>query len=514
MPSATVDKFRAARRVGTPIVAIKSPDPLATIASIEASFPAEKQPAILLWDCSRGIRANNDQGVEVLSAFATEAHVEDPAELVGADAAFSAAWSIPGASDDNPAGTILFAINGHLFLQEPRVIQAIANLRDAWKPDGRTFVLVGHDVQLPPELASDVLVLDEPLPDRAELEAIVRKQYADAKQSYPSLPNPTPETLTAATDALLGIAAFPAEQSVAMSLNKSGLKTTDLWERKRQMVEQNQGLSVWRGGETFKDVSGLANAKRLLTGILRGNDPPLVIVRMEEVEKAMAGAQGNGDNTGVSQRQHGELLTWQEDDRVTGLLMVGVAGCGKSLISKAAGGELGIPTVTLNLAAMQNSLVGASEANLRNAIKVVRAVGQGRVLLLASCNDHTALSPEFRSRFNLGIMVFDLPDAEERDGIWRINEATYKVKGPRPNDTGWTGREIRQCAEMAWRMNCSLRDASDFVVPVSVSSADKIDNLRTMANGRFISASYPGVYKKAHKIQADSKNVGRGIELD
>ncbi len=54
-----------------------------------------------------------------------------------------------------------------------------------------------------------------------------------------------------ALDALLGLAAFPAEQVLAMSLSRTGLDLDQLWERKRQVIEQAPGLSVWRGGETF-----------------------------------------------------------------------------------------------------------------------------------------------------------------------------------------------------------------------------------------------------------------------
>ena len=61
-----------------------------------------------------------------------------------------------------------------------------------------------------------------------------------------------------AVDALLGLAAFPAEQVVAMSLSKRGLDHDQLWERKRQVIEQAPGLTVWRGGEAFTDVGGCA----------------------------------------------------------------------------------------------------------------------------------------------------------------------------------------------------------------------------------------------------------------
>jgi hypothetical protein len=50
-----------------------------------------------------------------------------------------------------------------------------------------------------------------------------------------------------------------------MSLVKRELDTADLWERKRQIIEQTPGLSVWRGGETFEDIGGVENVKINIT---------------------------------------------------------------------------------------------------------------------------------------------------------------------------------------------------------------------------------------------------------
>ena len=52
-----------------------------------------------------------------------------------------------------------------------------------------------------------------------------------------------------AVDALLGLAAFPAEQVLAMSLSKKGLDLEQLWERKRQVIERHAGsqrVAGWR----------------------------------------------------------------------------------------------------------------------------------------------------------------------------------------------------------------------------------------------------------------------------
>ena len=74
-----------------------------------------------------------------------------------------------------------------------------------------------------------------------------------------------------------------------------------------------------------------------------------------------------------------------------------------------------------------------------------------------------------------------------------------------PGDDGWTGAEIRQCCDIASRLGCDLQEAAMYVVPVSVSARDIISTLRTQALGRYISASYPGLYRELEKRVDTSK---------
>ena len=97
-------------------------------------------------------------------------------------------------------------------------------------------------------------------------------------------------------DALIGLAAFPAEQVLAMSLSKNGLDLDRLWERKCQAVEQTPGLTIWRGGETFDQIGGCENIKRFLAAVLLGREAPRVIVFVDEIEKAFVGHFVNPGN--------------------------------------------------------------------------------------------------------------------------------------------------------------------------------------------------------------------------
>jgi SpoVK/Ycf46/Vps4 family AAA+-type ATPase len=218
-----------------------------------------------------------------------------------------------------------------------------------------------------------------------------------------------------------------------------------------------------------------------------------VVVFVDEIEKAFAGT--GTDLSGVKTEMTGTILSWMQDREADGLLLLGPPGAAKSAIAKATGNTAGIPTISFDLAAMQNSLVGASAERLRMALQIVDAVSQGRSLWIATCNSISSLPPELRRRFTLGTFFFDLPTAEERDAIWRIYLKKFGVNGELPDDAGWTGAEIKECCRKAARLGISLHESASYIVPMSRSAGEQIKSLRMQSSGKFINASFPGVYQ-------------------
>lgn len=476
----STDEFRsvlkAARRAGTPLIAIRTADPASAIAQGTVSMNGKGEVPVLCWDILGSFTSRNEPGRTALTKLLGEGSVA----LGPADALASA--------QKLAKDTILFFLNPQRVWEQADVLQGIWNLRDNFKTNGQTLVLITTPgAALPAELQSDVMVIDEPLPSPRELEALVNDTFEAAGLSAPE-----EETVAKTVDALVGLAAFPAEQVLAMSLSKTGLNLERLWDRKRQAVERTPGLTIWRGGETFDDIGGCENIKRFLSAVLRGHESPRVIVFVDEIEKAFAGS--GTDTSGVKTEMTGTMLSWMQDRGADGVIFIGPPGAAKSAVAKAAGATAGIPTVAFDLSAMQSSLVGGSGERLRTALQVVDAISQGRSLWIATCNSITSLPPELRRRFTLGTFFFDLPSVEERGAIWNIYRRRWDLNGNQPDDEGWTGAEIKECCRKAWRLNLPLVESATYIVPVSRSAADQIEALRRQASGRFLSASHPGIY--------------------
>lgn len=500
-----VARVLKARRVSVPILSITTADPGETIAAItKAANPAP----VIAWDIVRGFLGHNESGIVAVKSLIGEL---DPTKS-DPQLAIELALRLP-------EGAVLFVHLAPEWLKFPGFVQAVWNLRDQYKGNHRLLVLLGVQLTLPAALTNDVISFDEPLPAPEELAAIVEELHTAAEMPLDLAREFDVAIREHATEALTGLSAFQAEQVAALCLTKAGLDLDALWERKRRTIEQTPGLKVWRGGERFDSIGGVEVVKDFTRRIVTGNARPNAIVFIDEIEKMLAGSAG--DTSGVSQDQLGQILSYMQDQNASGMIFIGPPGAAKSAVAKAAGNEAGIPTIQLDLGGAKGSLVGESEEKLRQALKVISAVSNGRSLWIATCNRIGSLPPELRRRFTCGTFFFDLPSIGERWEIWRLYQEQYRsrgVPGISKEESGlvelpWTGAEIRQCFDLAWRLGCTLTEASAFIVPVAIAAADAIEQLRQQADGRFLSASYGGPYRLHRDPSNGQTRPGRKLEL-
>jgi SpoVK/Ycf46/Vps4 family AAA+-type ATPase len=237
--------------------------------------------------------------------------------------------------------------------------------------------------------------------------------------------------------------------------------------------------------------------------------------------------------------------------KARGILLLGVPGSGKSCFAKALGKETSRPTLLLDMGMLLGSLVGQSDANLRHALRIADAMapcvlfcdeiekalsgvgsqgGSGvatrlfgnlltwlsdhdsDVFFIGTANDIARLPPEFvrAERFD-GTFFVDLPQGKEKDTIWAMYRQLFAIpeSQARPDDTDWTGAEVRSCCRLAALLAVPLTQAAHQVVPVAVTAAEAVVRLRSWASGRCLSASSPGIYRHGNVGSQPSRKIRR-----
>jgi hypothetical protein len=526
-----LEQFESARRRSVPILAIRTADQAATAATIINFSDLHKHP-VVQWDAARGITPTGPR-VPKKGGKAGE-YENTPARQRSEDALAEAKVDGPStlrfasamvAAERLPPNTVLLVHNAHRQLSGTDVatashLQGVANLRNLYKQNFRMLALLSHGFTVPTEIEHDVVTIAHELPDDTALGTIVDRLYASAQAGTPGMPALDADVRTRAIDALSGLSDFAAEQAFVLALTEHGLDMSRLWAQKRALIENTRGLKVYTGGDRFADIAGYDYVKARLLARKHARQRIGVVVWVDEGSDAMAMAEH--DTSGVQQDQQRVLLTAMENKGWKGMIMTGVAGAGKSALSRAVGNEFDVPTIELDLGALEAGIVGESQQHVRHAIDVIDRVGRGSAFFLFTCNTLKGVRPQFQRRFKKGTFFFDMPADAERAAIWRLYVAKYELAPEQlaglpglPGgiaDDGWTGAEIRECVEEAWDTGCSIAESAQHIVPLSVSRGQDLLEMRRAANGLYLDASRGGPYRyhKQHAVEDHVRAISLG----
>lgn len=511
-----IEQLKAAREVSTPLLAITSPDQMAVAQAIINALNGGTP--IVKWDRVSGFLAGNTKGVAALETFCKKTGIKAD-DLPFATAEPHEAFRLAA---DLPAHTVLIAFSLQRWFKEGntgQTVQAILNLRDRFIGDQRTLIGLSPDFNLPIEIQHDVILLDDPLPDDAGYAEIIKAAHSNAREGGHKTETPSDETVAQGVRAVRGLSPFEADQIISMSIASTGMKRLDLtsaWQLKVGAVNKVKGLSMTLDGPDYKDLRGLDNAISILDDLWLGPEKPELIVRVDEMDKSFAGLGshgGPGDNTGIAQDMNQQFLTNMEGNGWLGALLFGVRGGGKTVLTESIGKAHGIPTIAMDTGAMKGGIVGTSEAAVRDAFRTIKSIGGKRVLVLGTCNKMDVFPAELLRRFKLGVIYFDLLTAEERDALWPVYLKKYghALDVARPDDTDWTGAEIRNCCELAYMLRRSVQQVgSTMIAPFTKTNPKALETLRTQAEGNYLSASYPGFYRKpvAGVVESTGRRMG------
>lgn len=507
-----------AHQVSTPFICVASADPDSTMRKIveavvhfrENRPASSKIPAdtpIAVWD---GLRAvTSYEGTGPLSNHNAGWRKTTEQYFPQAVSEFAnPASAILKMAADVPTRSILFMLNlhRHMGLMNPMdpndVVQAIQISRRRLRPQGKSVILISPTFpQFPPEI-SELTVIDDPLPTPEEIKELVNGKYQDLQKNLerlnrPLAPELDDEKMWHVVAACRGLPFLAVERALSLSLTETGVDVDRLWERKMDWVKDVAGIEVFRAGShKLDDLGGLDQLKKEMLSLKRSRRRVGFVVQIPELDKQTM-AVGGGDNTGITDRILADLLEYMENNQVRGYRLQGPPGTGKTHLSRAIGSELGVPFLIVRLGGLLNKYVGESEARSALLVKVLSALGENPVFI-GDSNRDANIPPEMDRRFSSeGRYYVDLPTAEEKKEIWRKQLKAHGLKKQKlPDDSRWSGADIRNCCRKASDRDISVVEAAGLgMVPTGVSRAAEIDAMRASARGCWCSAARPGLYE-------------------
>lgn len=469
---------------------------------VEAAAAAGYVPRF--WDCAQGVSDLSGNQVRDIGS-------PDIAQTLG---------DISGRSKTGGERGVWILRDLPVWLQGAMGMQTLRALRNLVRTlpgvpraSAQALIVLSPSGEVPPELSTIATVIDWPLPEREEIAAILDAAISalpDEMQAN-AAPNGNRD---AAIAAAIGLSGDEASSCYAKSLVQSRRIDPVTVSREKKRVIAREKVLEWvdpiSGG--LEAIGGLDALKGWLT------------VRRSAYSQAA--------------REYGLPSP-------KGVLLVGVPGCGKTLSAKCVAAAWGLPLLRVDLGAIKDKYVGASEANLRKVFQVIQSLGRcvvwfdeiekslagatqgaadggvssdalGAILswmqdrtseafVIATANDVSSLPPELlrKGRFD-EVFFVDCPTESERVDVLK---AALKANNRTPDLLStddlrsvtlacqdFTGSEIAALVPEAMfkafsdgkrEINAEdLISAAKTVVPLTRTAADKIARLRDWAKGR------------------------------
>ena len=484
------------------------------IVKIAESKEIKTQREIFIWSSTEGLKRHTDEGQEKVNIneannpISALSYIEDfnkPAILILKD-----------------VHCLLGAKGGRTDYDFIRKIRDVAgSLKNADFP--KNVVIIAPTLLLPDDLQKDITVVDFNLPTLDELKSLLNEMIELNKGTgiIIKLNENAKEKLCKAAQ---GLTLQEAENAFARAMVTTGQLTENeldiILEEKCQVIKKTGILEFVNTNINIDDVGGLENMKKWLT-------------------------KRNNSWLGKAQKDYNLPAP-------KGILITGIAGCGKSMTAKAMSALWQLPLLRLDVGRIFSGLIGSSEENMRKAVQTAEAVapsilwideiekgfgGNGGerdggtttrvfgtfltwmqektkpVFVIATANKINQLPPEMlrKGRFD-EIFFVDLPTVNERKIIFKLH-LEKRLKGSISKEfkvtdelltklsdatEGFGGSEIEQVVVSAlfeaFSENRELQEEDLFkviknTIPLSTTQAEQILAIREWANERAVAAT-------------------------
>lgn len=427
----------------------------------------------------------------------------------------------------------------HLHFDKVDTIRQLRNLWNFLSGTGSMIIFVGHKFVLPGELLKEVQLLDYDLPKADDIKNVITYIHrsgneAREKSGKQKLDDITDDIMDASIEAAKGMTFFEIENAVSYAASCAGGFNSKfvavLFDEKIAQLKKSGKLTYMKPDIGFDSVGGMEGLKKWLSS-----------------RKKAYSKEAREFNLPLPK----------------GMLLASVPGTGKSLICKAIAREFDCPLFALDIGSIFGSLVGSSEANMREIIKTIESIGKCVILIdeiekslsnsavsgqgdsgvgsrvfgtfltwlndrnnpafiVATTNNHTILPPALirKGRFDQLFWV-DLPSAQERKEIFEVVIRKYKrdpenfaIRSFVTGSENFTGAEIEEVFKDAMykafdngeEVNDShVMDVLAEFIPFAVSHEEDLEMMRKHAQGKLVMVNNQGnpiadVQKKMRKL--------------
>lgn len=469
---------------------------------------------LIIWSNTKGFL---EYGVEDEETYYT--YMKDLRGMTGnINRALETLEKIPANNKDEKV--IFLMLDLHPYFDDSKVIRNLRDIAADFKTNFKTLVMLTPVMNLPVELEKDVAVVDYELPNRDEIKKIIVSSFMgtlrnsmESEDASKNIKKIDRIYLDKIIQSCIGLTSSEIENAIAKAIISSesiyDIDPQVIFNEKRQVVQKSGILDFIPLNEKLGDVGGLNELKSW-------------------IRKRSQLFNKKAEKFGIVSPK--------------GMLMVGIQGCGKSLVAKSIASELNVPLLKLDIGSLMQSALGSSEENVRKAIKLSETIGNcvlwmdeiekgfsgvhssGKsdagtlsrvfatfltwmqektkpVFVVATSNDIEALPPEFlrKGRFD-EIFFVDLPNVEERTSIFNIHLKKVN-RDPKKFDMdslvkyseGFSGAEIESSIQSAltdaFTSNREL-ETKDIInslketYPLSQMMPEKIKTLRNWASNR------------------------------
>lgn len=394
---------------------------------------------------------------------------------------------------NNRFNTFVF-LDCDTFINDSQNIRRIKDIVTRYTVDtdfAVNLIFVSNQVCVPSKLERMAEVVYFDLPPESALKE--KTEYVAQKLSLKKKGKMPSEDVV--TD-LKGLTLFEAEQALLQSFALyQEIRVDFIRDFKKNSLAKTNLLSVLESDVTFDDIGGMETLK-------------------EWVRKSAGGWTPEGRKFGLP--------------ILKGLLLVGLPGCGKSLIAKSMGNEWGLPVIQFDPSRIFSSRVGDSEANIRRVFQIIenispcilfldeaekgfagmqsstfsdagvtaRVIGsflvwmqecEKPVFTVATSNNIQYLPPELISRFDESFFV-NMPLFSERVEIFKIHlkkmgrkPEAFDIEALATGSKDLSGREIEQVLKEAM-YDAFHSGSKDITTDIIKNALDrKTSIIRTMA---------------------------------